>query len=339
MANTVGSLLIRIGASIGDLQKNLDKAERSMMRFSNKMQSIGTQLSATVTLPILGIGAAALRSFGDMEKLEKGMATIMGSSEAAAEELTKLKKAAEATGLGFEQAVAGSIRLQAVGMSADAARETLVQFGNAIATTGGGAEDLDQVTRQLTQMISKNRILQEDFMVLQERMPMVSQAMQKAFGHSNIELIRESGMEAKDFVATLTESLATIPRVEGGFSNAFENMQMAVKGAMAQIGEAINTSLDVTGKMEKFAGWIQQLADWFDGLSESQKRFAVTAAIVAAAIGPVLVGISTMVKMASTAVVGLKALLSVFAVLTSPIGLIVAGVVALAAGFAYAYNK
>lgn len=339
MANTVGSLLIRIGASIGDLQKGLDKAERSMMRFGNKMQNIGTQLSATVSLPIIGMGAAALKAFGDMEKLEKGMTTIMGSSEAASTELEKLKKAAEAPGLGFEQAVAGSIRLQAVGMSADQARETLVQFGNAIATTGGNAEDLDQVTRQLTQMISKNRILQEDFMVLQERMPLVSQAMQQAFGHSNIELIRKSGMSAQDFVARLTQELGTFQRVEGGFSNAFENMQMAVKSAMGQIGEAINNSLDVTGKMEKFAMWVQRLADWFDGLGESQKRFIVIAGVVAAAIGPVLIGISSMAKMASMAVMGFKSLLGVFAIITSPIGLIVAGIAALAAGFAYAYNK
>lgn len=339
MANTVGSLLIRIGADISGLQKSLGKVERDMMRFSGKMQRIGSDLTRSVSIPLIGMGAAALKAFGDFEKLEKGMTTIMGSSEAAAAELKKLQKAAEAPGLGFEQAIAGSIRLQAVGFSADEARKTLQEFGNAIATTGGGAEDLDQVTRQLTQMISKNRIIQEDFMVLQERMPLVSQAMQKAFGHSNIELIRASGMSAKDFVARLTQELSTFDRVEGGFSNAFENMGIAVKTSMAQIGAAINKSLDVTGKMEAFAAWVQRAATWFDGLSDSQKKLIVTVAALAAAIGPLLYGISTMVKLAGTAVMGLKALLGAVSFLISPVGLIVAGIAALAAGFIYAYQK
>lgn len=310
-----------------------------MMQFSNKMENVGRTLSTAVTLPILGIGVAALKSFGDFEKLEKGMVAIMGSSKAAGEELKKLQKSAEAPGLGFEQAVAGSIRLQAVGMSADEARKTLEEFGNAIATTGGGAEDLDQVTRQLTQMISKNRILQEDFMVLQERMPMVSQAMQSAFGHSNIELIRKSGMGAREFVARLTEEMSKFDRVEGGFSNSFENMAMAAKMAMAQIGESINKSFDVTGKMEQFAAWIQRAADWFDGLSDSAKKFILVSAVVAAAIGPVALGIATVTKVVGTAIMGFKGLISVVGFLASPVGLIVAGLVALAAGMIYAYNK
>jgi hypothetical protein len=43
-------------------------------------------------------------------------------------------------GLGFEEAVKGSIRLQAVGFSADEARKTLETFGTAIAATGGRSE-------------------------------------------------------------------------------------------------------------------------------------------------------------------------------------------------------
>lgn len=332
---TVGNLLVRIGADPNPLIKALDKVERSMMRFSGKMENIGRTLSTTLTLPILGTGAAALKAFGDFEKLEKGMTTIMGSAELAGAELKRLQKSAEAPGLGFEQAVAGSIRLQAVGLSADEARKTLEEFGNAIATTGGGAEDLDQVTRQLTQMISKNRILQEDFMVLQERMPLVSKAMQGAFGHSNIELIRESGMGAREFVARLTEEMGKFDRVEGGFSNAFENMMMSAKTAMAQIGEAINNSLDVTGKMEAFAEWIQKAANWFDGLSDAAKRNILIAAGVVAAIGPVLIGLATMAKLTAAAAIGFK-LLTTAVLAVNPVVLII---VAIASALVLAYNK
>ena len=109
------------------------------------------------------MGGAMVKSFADFDSLDRGMTAVMGSSEAARAEFKKLQEASKLPGLGFEQAVRGSLSLQAIGLSADKARETLKGFGAAIAATGGGAEQLGSVPKQLTQMISKNRILQEDF--------------------------------------------------------------------------------------------------------------------------------------------------------------------------------
>ncbi|MBK6905560.1 MAG: hypothetical protein IPH04_22850 [Saprospirales bacterium] len=148
-------LNIKIGANAQALDKELTRIGRRLATFSKQMQQIGSDLTQSLSLPLAGVSAGALTAFAGMERLEKGLTAVMGSSEAAAVELEKLKKSAQLPGLGFEEAVKGSIRLQAVGFSADEARKTLETFGTAIAATGGNAQNLDSVQYQLTQMIQQ----------------------------------------------------------------------------------------------------------------------------------------------------------------------------------------
>ncbi len=93
----LGKLNLKLGIDVSDLDKELGKVERTMSRFGGKMQNIGTTLTQSLTLPIIGLGAASLKSFADIEKLQNGLIAIMGSSEDAAVEMEKLRKANFAT--------------------------------------------------------------------------------------------------------------------------------------------------------------------------------------------------------------------------------------------------
>jgi hypothetical protein len=130
----IGKLNLKLGIDVSNLDKELGKVERSMSRFGSKMKNVGTTLTQSLTLPIIGLGGASLKAFADMERLELGLTAIMGSSKEAEVELQKLRKTAENPGLALPQVVQASSTLQAVGLSADAARETITQFGNAIVT-------------------------------------------------------------------------------------------------------------------------------------------------------------------------------------------------------------
>ncbi len=95
----IGKLLLKLGIDTTNLDKELGKVEKSMSKFGQNMSNLGSTLTQSLTLPIIGVGAAALKSFADMEKLENGLIAIMGSSEGAAIELEKLRKVAENPGL------------------------------------------------------------------------------------------------------------------------------------------------------------------------------------------------------------------------------------------------
>jgi tape measure domain-containing protein len=310
-----------------------------MTRFGNKMQNIGSQLSATVSLPILGMGVAALKAFGDIQRLEAGLAATMGSAEGAKEEMVKLQKIAESPALGFEQAIQGSIQLQNVGYSADQARVLMEQLANTTAIGGGTVDDLSEVTRQFSQMQSKGKILEAEMRIIKERMPAVGKAMQDAFGTQSTEAIQEMGISTNEFIRKLLVEMEKMPRVEGGFSNSLQNVGINLKLMMARMGESINSIFNVQGTLDGLGKKIEAFANRWDSLSAGTKRFIVIAAAVVAAIGPMLVAISSIVKMAALAVMGFKSLLGAFTFLISPVGLVVVGVVALAAALIYAYQK
>jgi tape measure domain-containing protein len=338
MANKLNASLV---LDTAPFERSIRRMSITLDRMGKQLQNTGTALTQNLTVPIAGMGAAALKAFSDMEKLEKGLGAVMGGSEAAAIELENLKEAAKAPGLGFEEAVRGSIRLQAVGLSADEARGTLQAFGAAIAATGGTAQNLDSVQYQLTQMISKNRILQEDFGILQENVPLLGKAVENAFGTQNIELIRKTGISAKEFTDRITEALAALPETQaatGGLGNAFDNLQDELKFSFAELGRVVVSSVDLEGIMVKLADAVQGAVDWFKQLNPETQRTIVIIAAIVAGIGPLLIGLGSFIQLLSFSVAGIGKLAAAFTFLTGPVGLVVAAIGLVTLAFATA-NK
>jgi len=346
MANKINVVL---GLDTTAFQRSIGRVEKQLQQFGSRLESVGTTLSQRLTLPLLAAGAASVKAFADFEKLSKGLAAVMGSSEAAEAELVKLREVAKLPGLGFKEAVQGSVNLQAVGLSADQARQTLRGFGAAIAATGGGAMELQEVQRQLTQIISKNRILQEDYGVLQERVPLIGKALQAAFGTTNIENVRAMGISGQEFVQRISEALIVLPQTQnltGGLANSLENLRDSLQNSAAQFGQAINKAIDLEGIISKVAAAVQRAADWFSSLNPAVQKTIVVAGIAVAAIGPLLFAIGSMAKVSALAVSGLGAIASAakgvgaaFTIMTGPIGIAVAAIAAAIAGVVYAYNK
>ena len=333
MANR--ELNVVLGIKLNEFEKGLRNAEKSLDRFAKKAQALGKSLTQNLTLPIVAVGGSAVAAFTNLERMEKGLAAVMGSSEAAQIELRKLNEVAKLPGLGFEQAVQGSIRLQAVGLSADEARETLSAFGAAIAATGGTAQNLESVQYQLTQMISKNRILQEDFGIIQENVPLVGKAIEAAFGTRNVEQIRASGVSAQEFNRRIVEALKNLPETQnavGGLGNAFENFTDSLKLSLAEFGRAINDSLHLEQVLDLLGRGIQKVVDYFRELSPQTQRIIVITAALVAGIGP---AIFIMGKLALV----IKSVASALAFLVSPIGITIAAIGAIVAAVVILYNK
>lgn len=288
----IAKLFIEIDSDTSKLERSLKRAEKELMRVGQNMQRLGDNLAGSLTLPILGIGVAAVKSAGDIEKLEKALTTTMRdagySTESANQELVKLQKAAEAPGLDFEQAVKGSLHLQSVGFSAEQARRILVEFGNGVAAAGGSADELNRVTVQLAQIQGKGKILNEDLMVLKENMPSVSKAMVDAFGTADAEGLRKLGISTEEFVSRLTDQLAKMPRVEGGISNSIVNAGVSIKMFLASVGKSLDETFNIKGKIDGFAKGLTDLAGYFANLDGGTKKLIGTIALFLAGLGPLI---------------------------------------------------
>ncbi len=290
MATIAPGLNFRIGADVKGINKAIREAEKSLRGAVSSFSSIGNSLSLALSAPLAAFGVMSVKAAGDMESLrlafEGTMKDAGRSVQEAAIELDELRKAALAPGLDFEQAVKGSIRLQSVGFEAEQARKIIVELANALALSGGTADQLDGVTKQFTQIIGKGKIMQEDLSIILENMPVLAKVMQDEFGTATAEGLRDLGVSAEDFVTRLTNQMSNLGRAQGGIANAIVNAQNAVKQALASVGEELNKTFNISGNLDAFAKWVTDLAASFRNLDDGTKRLVVGIGVFALALGP-----------------------------------------------------
>lgn len=282
MANP--KLEVEISAKIDQLQKGLSTAQSNLTAFSteatSKLQRVGDAIKS-VALPA-GIAAAAIgamgfnaiKAFGRLESLEKGLLAVSGSSAAATQQLDDLREVAKLPGLGLEEAVRGSINLQSIGISADVAKEAILQFGNAVATVGKGRAELDRALYGLQQLANTDFPLGEDLNIIKDAIPQVSRLLTEAFGANRSDELAKMGVTSQQVVDVILKGLGELPRVSGGVANAFENMQDAVSNAWQELGRAINETLNFEGILSGMGDALGDIVEWFKGL-DTQTRKAI----------------------------------------------------------------
>src|SRR5690606_16327191 len=151
---------------------------RQLQSAGSTLRQIGGQLSLAVTTPIMLAGGYAAKSATEMDTLVRALDSVTGSAEETARTLAVMREIARAPGLGFEEAVRGAVQLRVVGISARDAERAVREFGNAVARSGGGANELSRVLVQLAQSASVGRILMADWRPIIQTAPAVAQAMQ-----------------------------------------------------------------------------------------------------------------------------------------------------------------
>lgn len=289
---SIAQLNVEIGARIGGLQKGIRDAERELRSGGKRLASVANELSQTFSIALGGLIAGSVTAAGEMESLRLAMQSTFENAGRSIEQangyMEDLRKAALAPGLDFPQAVKASIRLQSVGANAEDALGTIKQLANAISLTGGTAANLESVTVQMSQMISKGRVLSQDLRIIQENMPIVSRLMQQAFGTSNAEALQDLGITGKEFVEKITAEMEKLPRVQGGITNAIVNFWSALKQAAADFGEEINRVFNIGQKAEQFSAYLADFVSWFKSLDDSTKKLIVSTTLYLAAAGPVL---------------------------------------------------
>ena len=272
-------------AASGGLNRSLSALGNSLRSVGQGLASFGATLAFTVSAPLAALGASVTNAAVRLDSLQRGLRTIAGSSQEAAEQLERLTRIAKLPGIGFEEAIQGSIRLQAVGFSAAEAERALRQFSNAIALTGGGREQLESVTVQLGQMAAQSKVLAADLKPIINAAPAVAVALRQAFGTVRSEELQELGIQSKEFISILVGELERLPRAAAGARNSFENFRDELFRAAATVGTVLLPAL--TRLVEVAGPIVTTLANAFAALPAPLQVIVVGFTALLAIAGPV----------------------------------------------------
>lgn len=334
---------IRIGAKLDGLQQGIKKAQAELTRFADFAEATGRDLTTRLTLPIVGVGVAAVASFAKFERMELGLKALADEGENTAETMARLQKIALLPGIGLEQAINGANQLRTVGFEAAQAEEILKGLSKAVTISGAGPEQLQSVIRQFTQMSSKGRILQEDLSIILENVPSVGIAIQDAFGTQNIDKIKATGVSTQQFIAEIIKAIDAnekFQKAQGGVANELENFGLAVNFALAGLGKTIAESINLSGILQSLSGAIQGASDRFQALSPGVRKTIIVIAGAAAAIGPLIFGLGAAIKVSLGFAAAVRLVGGAFSTLfLNPVGLAILAIASITAGLIYAYNN
>lgn len=330
-SNAIGSLFVSLGLDTAAFTAGMKQAQGSMGAFAAKLRTAGTAMTAGITVPLtaLAVGAqAAARSLGELDN----QARVAGM---AAQDFKVLALAADQFGIGQEKVAdimkdvsdkVGDFLQTGAGPMADF-------FENIGPKVGVTAEQFKKLNSRdalalYVSSLEKANLSQAEMTFYMEALASDATALLPVFS-DNAKALKAMDAEATRLGLNLNGDLiASAKATEAQFRITKDVLGIQFQQALVQLAPAVSQLMGaIIPLVTKLAGWVTELATAFSALSPQTQAFIAGAIGVAAAMGPVLIGVGMMIP-------AISALAAGFLALVSPIGLVVAAV-ALVAGGAY----
>lgn len=281
----LGDLVVRIGADTRDLNKSLGRVQRNMRSMTGNITRMGQDMTRSITLPLLGIGAAAVKSAADLETLETQFVSLTGGAAQASKMVAQLNEFTAATPFQLEEVGNAARQLIASGTAISEVNDQLQFLGDIAATSGKSIEEIAAIFAKVN---AKGKVELESLNQLAEKGIPIFAALAEATGLPAEKLgagrvsveqfndVLKSFSEEGGFAAGAMERLSRT--TAGRFSTAMDNAKQAAAELGQVILPVINNILDK----------IVELSKKFLAMDDGVKRAVVTLGALAAAFGPVL---------------------------------------------------
>ena len=308
----LNDLIVTIGATTRDFDKALGKSMRKMRTFGKNTKALGSSMTRSLTMPIAALGAAAVKSAADLEAMETSFISLTGGAKEAADMMKNLNEFTAKTPFQIEAVAKSARQLIASGTGIDEVNNQLQFLGDIAATSG---QPIDEIAAIFAKVNAKGKVELENLNQLAERGIPIFTALADATGLP-ADKLGAGAVSVEQFNATL-KGFAE----EGGFAaGAMERLSQTASGKFSTAMD--NLKLAGAALAESLMPVIKDLLDGFVGilqavtnLSPQTKKYVLIAAGIAAALGPLLMI--------------LPSIISGFMTLMSPIGLVVAAIVGL----------
>ena len=324
-------LNVVLGLRVENFQKNLRSAQRQMERFGRDMQRLGSNLTQTLTLPILGAGGAAVSSAIQFEQLEARLRVLTGSAEEGAAVFERIKTFAAQTPFEVTDLVEASSQLMAFGFSADEALNSLQYLGDIAAATGSNINDISLIlgqartvgvafTQDLRQLASRGIPV---FEMLQKETGLTGKAFNEFVADGGVtfdvlnRLLQETASEGGKFFGGMQMQSQTL----GG---ALSNFKDSASIAFAELGKSIAESTNLNERLRQLSDFISALVQRFKELTPEAKQTAVNIALFVSAIGPAVFIVGKLATTIGGLLGQMRSLVGIITTLAGPVGIALA---------------
>lgn len=314
------------------VERQANSLEAKLKSFGNSAQALGQRLTVAITLPMVGVGAAALKVAGDLEQANIAFETMLGSGQAARKFLEELKAFALKTPFSFMDLTDASKRLIALGFNAKEVIPTLEAVGAAAAALGKGKDGIDRITLAFGQMLAKGRVQAEEMRQLAEAGIPAWDILAKKLGvdiPTAMKMVEARTVDSRVAIDALTENMRTrfgpaFDKFAQSWQGMLEKMKEQAQFAAADIGKIlmpVAKSL-VDEIIIPAIGKVKDLASAFAELNPQIQKFTIGVAGVAAVTPLLLWGLGSTITNAIVVAGAISKIAAVLSAIPAGLGLL-----------------
>ena len=334
--NTLGEMIVKLKGDNSDFDTKIEKTKKKFEESAKAFETIGKKLSLFVTAPLIGLGAAALKSSAEIEMLTASFTTMLGNEKEAIALMNDIKVMAAKTPFETTGLADATKTLLQFGIESDKVIETLSMLGD---ISGGSSAKLSSLALVFGQIQSTGRLMGQDLLQLINVGFNPLQIISEKTGKS-MAVLKDEMSKGKISAQDVAEAFESATKEGGKFYKGMETASKTLSGVWSTLkddaGELGRSFADILlPSIKDVVKGFSELLKGINDLSPVAKENILIIAGVAATMGPLALGISGVMKVLPGLIKALKTGLTP----TGIAGLVIVGVAAVAAGILILANN
>ena len=297
--------------TLNQIKSQVKSAGDSLKNFGDSVVSVGKKLTVALTTPIVA-ATYAIGKFGlNMDGLRNQLIAFEGSSEKAEFRLKSLRSLVDQTS-GATRTSAYEIYglLKPLEASDKAIDKTIAALGRL--KLGFKNMIPGDFAYNLTQIFGQN-FEEQDIKQAIGQVPNFRQYLVKAFGTGDNETLSEMKKSGKitmeSFFIGIADAIQNDTVLAGLQEPVALRMQKFIERAFEAVEPIANKIVDVLAQAIGFATpYLQKFSDWFKSLSPYMQNVVIASVAFAAALGPVLAVLGSLIGFFAPIITGLGTL-------------------------------
>jgi tape measure domain-containing protein len=254
--------------------KNTNAAVSKMSATFSMLKNIA--IGGAIGSAFVSVAKDITSTYIEAEKLQNALKATAGNDFLGMQQYEQLKKLSSEIGLNMGVAAKATLQLQAAGMSAADAFKTIRTLQNAIASGGGGSEELGRFIYGLQQLYASPKPLAEELGQLKEALPVTAKLLREAFGSARAEDLQKLNLSGKQVAETLLKMAEGMPKMERGLGGQIDAIKAKFDTLKEMTGE--KSSGITKGVSAALSSYLDYIIKKQNELKASEEAFFLRAA-------------------------------------------------------------